>query len=148
MRVSLGSPDMPTASVYLVLLMVALGCARAVSPSSTPLAKTSCSGKQSQDSSVYDTTQVAEKPSRRSGPAPEYPVTAMQDGIQGTVIVSVVVEPSGRVNRSSTTVVQGVDSRLDWSAIHLVRESWFWPGCRDGAAVRVRIAVPVTYTIR
>jgi TonB family protein len=129
------------------LFIAALGCASA-GQQFRAKPETSCALRQSRDSTVYDTTQVTEKPSRRGGPQPQYPASAMMEGVQGTVILAAIVEPTGIVDPSSITFVQRLDSRLDRSALRTLRDSWFWPGCRGDSAVRVRIAVPVTYSIR
>ena len=108
---------------------------------------TSCAGKLSADSTIYDSTQLTEKPLRRDGPQPDYSVRARQYGVQGKVILAVVVEPTGSIDPSTLTFIQRVDPELDESASRAVRLSTFWPGCRSGLAVRARMVIPVEYRI-
>jgi TonB family protein len=134
----------------LVIVLVAAACAPGAqfalgSPSEH---RTSCAGKLSGDSTVYDESEVSEPPERRSGPIPEYPWSAMKEGVQGTVLVAVIIEPTGKVQESSLTFVVRVDPRLDESAARLLRKTTFWPGCRAGLAVRVHVIMPVSYAVR
>jgi TonB family protein len=109
--------------------------------------RTSCVGKPSADTAVYDTTQLTEVPQRRGGPPPRYPESARTERVQGKVVIGAIVEANGSVNRRSLVVLEGADPRLNRASERLVRLSRFWPGCRDGMAVRVRIVVPVEWAM-
>ena len=77
----------------------------------------------------------------------QYPVKAAENGIQGRVIVSFVVELDGSIN--DVKVIRSVDSLLDKEAIRLVRSMPRWiPGKNDGQTVRVNYSVPVTFRIQ
>ena len=131
------------------LLIVACGCAPtqvAHVPPDEP-SPTSCVSSLSTDTTVYDTTQVSEKPVRRDGPRPEYPEDARSNRVQGRVILTLVVEPTGQVNHSSVRALQTPDYRLTRSAATAARASRYWPGCRGGMAVRVRLELPIVYSI-
>jgi len=109
-------------------------------------AGTSCANTVSADSTVYDTAAVTERPVRRGGPPPTYPATARMNRMQGRVVVVAVIEPSGRA--SSVVVANSVDVELDAEAVKVVRSSVYWPGCRAGAAVRVKMRIPIDFALR
>ena len=152
-RTPLGSPSTGTLAMrpHLIALQTAIltlvACSPAKPTASSAPQVTSCAGKLSSDSTVYDTSQVSEKPIRRSGPLPVYPDDARTEGIEGTVIVSVVINPDGKTDPASVRIVQRPDARLEQSAAQVVLGTAFWPACRAGLAVRLRVAIPITYRI-
>ena len=148
-RNPLGSPTMRPHLLALNVALLSLAACTPPAPSgSTPPQVTSCAGKPSPDSTVYDTSQVSERPIRRSGPMPIYPPSASLERIQGTVVVAVVIERDGTIDPNSVQLVQRADSRLEESATQTVVGTTFWPACRDGFAVRIRVAIPVNYRVR
>ena len=95
---------------------------------------------------MYDTSHVTEHPRvRRGGPMPAYPIVELQRRIQGRVIIGVIVESDGTVDQDSVRVLQSVDQAIDREALRWVRGASFWPACRDGRPVRVRVAVPIDF---
>lgn len=75
-----------------------------------------------------------------------YPKTAMEDNVQGTVIIAFVVEKDGSI--SNVHVIKTVRKDLDDEAIRSIRASPKWyPGFLNGHAVRVSYSVPVTFNI-
>jgi hypothetical protein len=111
-------------------------------PSPTP---TTCANTISTDSIVYDTTQVTEQPTRRSGPPPRIDPSAYPDGVQGRVVVVAIIEPTGKA--SEVLIDKPLVQSLNEASLLLVRESTFWPGCREGTAVRVRVTIPIDWVI-
>ena len=103
---------------------------------------------------VYDI--VEQMPSFPGGPAElmkwlsshvQYPAIAQENGVQGRVIVAFVVEKDGSV--TDVTVVRSVDPSLDKEAARVVRQMPKWiPGKQNGAAVRVKYNVPVTFKLQ
>ena len=76
-----------------------------------------------------------------------YPTAAIRDGIQGRVFVSFIVEPDGSI--SNAKLVRRVDPSLDQEALRVVAEMPKWiPGKQNGAAVRVKYNVPVTFKLQ
>lgn len=142
-----------TNSIAVALLLAAalLGCPPA-RPSGQPLpvagAATSCANISASDASVYDTTQVDERPVVRSTPALQYPAEAAHRRIGGKVMLSAIVNADGRIDSSSVAILHSVDSSLDAEAERFVRGSVLWPACRRGEPVRVRVAVPVVFQAR
>ena len=91
----------------------------------------------------------------------KYPVEAQENGIQGRVVVSFVVEKDGslsdmRVARSvspeldaeALRVVSCVSPELDAEALRVVSSMPKWnPGMNKGKYVRVKFNVPVSFRI-
>jgi protein TonB len=76
-----------------------------------------------------------------------YPAVAEENGIQGRVVVSFVVEKDGSI--SNVQVVRGVDPSLDKEAARVVKSMPKWtPGKQNGQAVRVKYNVPVTFKLQ
>jgi TonB family protein len=65
--------------------------------------------------------------------------------IEGTVLVAFVVNADGNVDGSSAMVLRGVHPDLDREARRVITASIFWPGCRGGIPVRVRVTAPITF---
>jgi len=61
------------------------------------------------------------------------------------VVISAVVNPSGYVG--ATSVIQSVDPELDAAALRYVTRAFFSPGCLDGHAVKVRVAIPIDFRL-
>ncbi len=77
----------------------------------------------------------------------KYPVVAEENGVQGRVIVTFVVERDGSI--TDVKVVKSVDPSLDKEAARVVRAMPHWiPGKQNGSAVRVKFTVPVTFTLQ
>ena len=76
-----------------------------------------------------------------------YPPVAEENGIQGRVVVSFVVEPDGSI--SNVQVVRGVDPSLDKEASRVTKAMPKWiPGKQNGQAVRVKYNLPVTFKLQ
>jgi protein TonB len=80
-------------------------------------------------------------------PTLEYPAEARRRGVQGRAVVTAVVSPAGAVEPLSVTISQSAHALLDAEARRVVSAATFWPACRDGAAVRARIAVPFDFRL-
>ena len=77
----------------------------------------------------------------------KYPVVAEENGVQGRVIVTFVVEKDGSI--TDVRVVKSVDPSLDKEAQRVVKSMPKWiPGKQNGAAVRVKYTVPVTFRLQ
>ena len=76
-----------------------------------------------------------------------YPPVAEENGIQGRVVVSFVVEPDGSI--TNVQVVRGVDPSLDKEAVRVTKAMPKWqPGKQNGQAVRVKYNLPVTFKLQ
>lgn len=77
----------------------------------------------------------------------KYPVVAQENGVQGRVIVSFVVEKDGSI--TDVRVVRSVDPSLDREAARVVSSMPRWtPGKQNGSAVRVKYNVPVMFKLQ
>lgn len=77
----------------------------------------------------------------------KYPVVAQENGVQGRVIVSFVVERDGSI--SDVRVARSVDPSLDREAQRVVKIMPRWkPGKQNGSAVRVKYTVPVVFRLQ
>ncbi len=77
----------------------------------------------------------------------KYPVVAQENGVQGRVVVSFVVERDGSI--TDVKVVRSVDPSLDKEAARVVKSMPRWiPGKQNGAAVRVKYNVPVSFRLQ
>jgi TonB family protein len=74
-----------------------------------------------------------------------YPVNAAKNHIQGKVIVQFVVEITGEVN--NVTVLRSVSPDLDEEPVRVIKFTTWHPGIQNGRKVRVRFALPITFSI-
>ena len=88
----------------------------------------------------YDTPP---KPTRTK--RPEYPKSAFQKGIEGTVLVEIVIDRRGRVvePRVLTSVPQ-----LDGAALKCIKAWRFEPATKDGQPVATIAHVPIVFKIK
>jgi len=77
---------------------------------------------------------------------PDYPVSAKQKGIRGSVELEVVVKKDGTVG--DVKVKKSLDSELDEEAVKAMKKWEFEPGKKDGKPVDVLIDVEMTFTLR
>ena len=77
----------------------------------------------------------------------QYPVIAQENGIQGKVVCSFIINQDGSV--TDAEVISGVDPSLDREAQRIVSAMPKWtPGTQRGKAVRVKYTMPVTFTLQ
>ena len=81
-----------------------------------------------------------------SNTKPTYPASALRNGVQGSVVASLNVDPRGHV--TDANIVQRTGSRdrdLDRSVLNTVREWQFEPAMSNGRAVASVVRVPVDF---
>jgi len=77
----------------------------------------------------------------------KYPPVAEENGIQGRVICTFVVERDGSV--TDVRVAKSVDPSLDKEAVRVVSAMPKWiPGKQNGQSVRVKYTLPVTFRLQ
>ena len=77
----------------------------------------------------------------------KYPVVAEENGIQGRVVCTFVVERNGSI--TDVRVVKSVDPSLDKEAVRVIKSMPHRiPGKQNGSAVRVKYTVPVTFRLQ
>jgi protein TonB len=80
-------------------------------------------------------------------PAPTYPRDALRDGVQGTVLLQVLVDVDGRPLQVDVQRSSG-DRRLDIAARKQVLMNWrFRPAMKNGHAVRAIGLVPIAFNL-
>ena len=105
------------------------------------------------ETKVFD--MVEQMPSFPGGPSAlfqwlasniKYPLVAEENGIQGRVIVTFVVERDGSI--TEVGVVKSVDPSLDKEAVRVTKSMPHWiPGKQKGNAVRVKYTLPITFRL-
>ncbi len=77
----------------------------------------------------------------------KYPVIAQENGIQGRVYVTFVVDADGSI--SEPRIARGVDPSLDKEALRVVSMLPKWkPGKQRGKPVRVSYTVPINFQLQ
>lgn len=77
----------------------------------------------------------------------KYPVIAQENGIQGKVYVTFVVDADGSI--SDARIARGVDPSLDKEALRVVNLLPKWkPGKQRGKPVRVSYTVPINFVLQ
>lgn len=77
----------------------------------------------------------------------EYPVSAQENGIQGKVYVTFVVDKNGEV--ANARIARGVDPSLDQEALRVVNSLPKWiPGKQRGQNVNVSYTVPINFALQ
>ena len=78
-------------------------------------------------------------------PEPEYSDDARKAHLQGFVMLSIVVNTSGKA--TNIDVIKSLGMGLDEKAIEAVQRWVFKPGTSKGVPVNVRAQVKVTFTL-
>lgn len=77
----------------------------------------------------------------------QYPQIAKENGIEGRVVCSFIVEKDGSL--SDINIVRGVDPSLDKEALRIIGEMPKWnPGTQRGKAVKVKYSVPINFSLQ
>ena len=77
----------------------------------------------------------------------KYPAEAVENNVQGQVIVQFVVEKDGSIGHAE--ILRGVDRDLDREALRVVNKMPKWqPGKNNGVAVRSYFTLPVTFKLQ
>lgn len=113
-------------------------------------------GVSNQNGASGEVQEVVEKPAAFPGGASalmayisnniHYPAKAQENGIQGKVMVSFIVEKDGSL--SDIKVVRSVNDLLDAEAIRVVKGMPKWtPGMQSGKPVRTRFTLPIPFRL-
>ena len=75
-----------------------------------------------------------------------YPQKAREEGIQGTVYVTFVVEKDGSI--ADVRILRGIGGGCDEEAMEVVENMPDWkPGKQDGEPVRTQFNMPIRFTL-
>lgn len=78
---------------------------------------------------------------------PAYPASALEQGVEGTVLLSVYVGLSGKAEQVETKLSSGV-KELDAAAINAVSQWTFSPASQAGTALASWFEVPVRFELK
>jgi len=101
-----------------------------------------------QDTTVYRPGNGVSLPQVVKQVKAEYTSEAMQQMIEGTVTLDVVVKADGAVG--DVNVTQSLDAvyGLDDEAVKAMKQWKFKPGTKDGKPVAVRVEVKMAFTLK
>lgn len=75
-----------------------------------------------------------------------YPAQAKEEGIEGRVFISFIVETDGKI--STVEILKGIGGGCDEEAMRVIEEMPNWnPGKQRGKNVRVQYRVPIKFTL-
>ncbi len=91
--------------------------------------------------------EIVTKPVIVSQCAPRYPQFEKDEGIQGTVLLLVVIRSSGKVQKVKVKKSSG-NFDLDYAAVESVEQCWkFAPATQNGVPVRSTLSVPIRFSL-
>ncbi|WP_162276802.1 energy transducer TonB [Mucilaginibacter pedocola] len=83
---------------------------------------------------------------RYLGKGLRYPAIARENNIQGTVVISCVIEYDGAV--SDVKLISGIGGGCDQEAIRVVQNSPQWnPGIENGIPIRMQFSLPISFAL-
>lgn len=134
------APSIRVATTHAAPIVVpALQTLAPIAPLTTTISTTGTSTTSASDSNATIAYETATPPA--------YPIQALQAGVQGTVMLKVLVGPAGKplqvmIERSSGSRI------LDDAARRHVLAAWrFHPAIRDGHAIEAWAVVPVRFNL-
>ncbi|MBU2444613.1 MAG: energy transducer TonB, partial [Bacteroidetes bacterium] len=75
-----------------------------------------------------------------------YPEIAKRAGVEGKVYILAYVNEKGEVTK--TEVLKGIGAGCDEAAEKAIKDTKFKPGKQRGKPVKVKVAVPVVFTLK
>jgi TonB family protein len=98
--------------------------------------------------SAFKVEQVETPPWVLSCPRPDYPPAARASGMQGRVLVQMIVDTLGRPEPKTISILESPGLDLSLSARAAARGCLFGPARIHGRAVRVIIRMPYYFAVR
>ena len=136
---------MKALTAVLALALLGLAACGSNRPSTPPLSgRVSSTDLQIADSLLPVEVAYEREPELVSMKDPEYPESARKQGIEGTVLVRVLVGEDGQVH--DMIVIQSVPV-LDESARNAARSAVFKPALKKDRPVAVWIVVPIEFRL-
>ena len=90
---------------------------------------------------------MEERPELLTGPTLRYPAWLAEQGIEGRVVVQLVLDSLGRAEPASVKVIQTPNAGFDQPAMNYVPRARFRPGIVHGRPVRVLINLPIDFKV-
>jgi len=143
------------AEIYLGALPVQAGqCAQRatigydqVTPDTVRFDLTRCPPRDQDLSRLFEDSEVTTWPKRLSSPPVHYPDEQRRAAIPGRVIFRLVIDTTGRADSSSIEVLVASDTAFIPPARYAMLHSTFEPARLYDRKVRVRVRLPVNFTI-
>ena len=135
-----------------LVLLAALACARrdGARQAARPLVDTSrvvLDSMPSASASVYTTAALDEAPTTIRCASPAYPDTLRRVGVQGRVMLELVIDTLGHPEAGSVRTLSSPHDSLSTLAMHVMHACEFTPARVRGRAVRVRVQIPIDFKI-
>ena len=96
---------------------------------------------------IFQFYEVSEQPQLVAYVQPEYPEMARKAGIEGRVIVQVIVDENGNVVPGSAKIVMSTNEIFNQAAIAAAYKCKFKPGKMGDRTVRVYVQIPFTFKL-
>ena len=96
------------------------------------------------DDQIYEFIAVEEKPVISRDAQPIYPQSAINAGIEGTVVVTIVVDKNGNVTNAE---IFNSIPQLDNAALRAARSKTYSPGVVNGLPVNTRMNIPIDFNL-
>ena len=98
---------------------------------------------QAEDDTIH--TKVDENPVPIKTPPPKYPESLKREGVSGVVAVVIVIDEKGVIMSSSVSKASHPD--FERPTLDAVKQWKFKPAKKEGAAVKVRVTVPLRFSM-
>jgi TonB family protein len=92
-----------------------------------------------------DASFAGKYPTVKRDVKPRYPIQAMQDHVEGTVLLDAIVDETGRV--IAVRVAKSARPDLDAEALGAAREWQFTPAVLDGQPVRILVQIQLDFRL-
>jgi protein TonB len=129
-------------------LIVAVGAMVGACETPRPVEPERGTGLVPSSDQVYAEAVVEQKPEMLSMPQPEYPPLLRTAGIEGEVVVQVVIDTMGGAEPNSLKIIRSPNPGFDQPVKSAVLRALFRPARVDGRAVRVLTRIPIRFTLR
>jgi len=95
----------------------------------------------------YLESVVEERPELISHPPVHYPEILKQAGIDGHVVVEAIIDTTGHAERGSIRILSSTNQLFEQPSKDVVAASVYRPGKISGRPVRVRVQVPLNFSV-
>jgi len=95
----------------------------------------------------YLESVVEERPELISHPPVHYPEILKQAGIEGHVVVEAIIDTTGHAEHGSIRILSSTNPLFEQPSKEVVAASVYRPGKISGRSVRVRVQVPLNFTV-
>lgn len=94
---------------------------------------------------VFELSEVDKGPVRTMAVPPKYPPKLQREKIEGTVVLTFVLDERGRVQ--NPRVENSTDPAFEKAALDAVKQWMFEPAVKDGKPVRARLRQPISFSL-